>query len=152
MIMETAWWRVFLVLAIIGLGLSSYLTVVSFVAADLSFCEVDSSFSCDEVIRSQYSRILGIPVALIGAVGFGLLFIIAYVALISEEESFALLPATVALSVIGLGFGAYLTYLELFVIESVCLLCLASFLIILPMAILGVTGLLRRRRGSREPR
>lgn len=143
--METASWRAFLLLSIVGLGLGSYLTVVSYIAADLSFCEVDSSFSCDEVISSQYSRLLGIPVALLGAVGFGLLFVISYIALASEVEPRALVPWAAALSLMGLGFGTYLTYLEVAVIQSICLLCLASFLIVIPLVFLSVRGMVLRR-------
>ncbi len=121
------------------------MTVVSVITADLSYCVIGSSFSCDVVISSVYSSVLGIPVALVGAVGFGLLFVISYVALVSDDEPPALLPAAAALSIVGLAFGAYLTYLEIFVIGAICLLCLAATLLVLPLVFLGARGLLVRR-------
>lgn len=137
------------VLSLIGLALSSYLTAVSVLTLDVSYCEIGSIFSCDDVISSPYAYVFGIPVALVGALGFGLLFVISYIALASENEHPGLLPAAVVLSTVGLAFGAYLTYLELFVIESLCLLCLASFLTILPMVYLSVRDL--SQRGVRPP-
>ncbi|MFQ5838871.1 MAG: vitamin K epoxide reductase family protein [Thermoplasmata archaeon] len=141
--MEDASWRILLYLSLAGLGLSSYLAAVSFVTADLSFCEPHPLLSCEAVIYSPYSRLLGIPVALIAAVGFAALFTVSYGALmIGGPLTVRLVYTASGLSIAGLSFGGYLTFLELFVIGSLCLLCLASFLVIVPMALLSVRGLL----------
>ncbi len=134
-------WRVFLFLSIGGLGLSSYLTAVSLVASDLSYCEPLPFLSCEAVIYSSYSKILGIPVALVGAAGFASLFGISYAALLSEGSSSARFVApAAAISVLGLAFGLYLNYLEFVVIGSLCLLCFATFLLIIPMAYMSLRG------------
>ncbi|MCJ2519353.1 MAG: vitamin K epoxide reductase family protein [Candidatus Thermoplasmatota archaeon] len=140
--MEATSWRAVLYLTLAGLGLSSYLTAVSFVTADLSYCSPNPFLSCEAVIYSPYSRILGIPVALVSAVGFAALFIVSYMALLSRKKSgTALVSAAAVLSTLGLAFGAYLTYLELFVIDSLCALCFATFLIIIPVFLLSIRGL-----------
>ncbi|MCJ2531248.1 MAG: vitamin K epoxide reductase family protein [Candidatus Thermoplasmatota archaeon] len=132
--MENASWRLILYLSLAGLGLGSYLTVVTFVTADLSYCEPHPLFSCDTVITSSYSRLLGVPVALLGTLGFLGVFLTSYGGLIVEGDTrrrLALLGLVLAGA--GLAFGIYLTYLELFVIQSVCLLCLATFTLMIPI-------------------
>jgi uncharacterized membrane protein len=146
---EDTSWRLFLCLSLAGIGLSGYLTAVSYVTADLSYCEPYPFLSCEAVIYSPYSRIMGVPVALIGAIGFTLLFIMAYLALIlgGSPAERLLVPATV-LTFAGLAFGLYLTYLELFVILSLCILCLLTFLIVVPMAVLSLLGLLSEEKAG----
>lgn len=134
--METAW-RVVLYLSLAGMGLGTYLTVVTFVAVDLSYCEPNPLLSCGTVIGSSYSRILGIPVALMGTLGYTGLFVVAYLAPGARNvlrSRLALLG--LGLAGVGIAFGTYLTYLELFVIGSVCLLCLTSFLLMVPILVL----------------
>lgn len=132
--MENASWRFVLYLSLAGLGLSSYLTAVTFVTADLSYCAPHPLFSCETVLRSAYSMLFGVPVALLGLLGFVALFLASYGVLATDgpvQLRFARLGLGLAL--LGLAFGTFLTYIELFVIESVCLLCLASFLLIFPI-------------------
>lgn len=134
--MDTSW-RVVLYLSLAGLGLSSYLTVATLVAVDLSYCEPHPLLSCGAVIGSAYSRILGIPVALAGALGYLGLFLTSYVALtVGGVGRSRLAVVGLGLAGAGIAFGSYLTYLELFVIGSVCLLCLASFLLMVPILLL----------------
>lgn len=147
MSMEPTSWRFFLYLSLVGLGLSSYLTAVSLVTVDLSFCEPHPLLSCESVIYSQYSRILGVPVALVGAMGFAALFMLSYGALLFEGGPTKVLSDLAAvISVAGLAFGVYLNYLEFLVIGSLCILCLATFLIIVPMVLLSLRGI-RPRSG-----
>ncbi len=126
-----------------GLGLSSYLTTVSFIVVDLSYCEPLPFLSCEAVIYSPYARVFGIPVALVGALGFAALFVISYIALVSEEQSrFRLDFLAAAISVLGLAFGIYLNYLEFIVIRSLCILCLVTFLLVVPMVVLSLRSVL----------
>jgi uncharacterized membrane protein len=147
--MEDNTWRLLLFLSLGGLGLSAYLTAVSLVTTDLSYCAPYPFLSCEAVIYSPFSRIAGVPVALVGAVGFGLLFTLSYAALLGgvDLRRRVLLPTTL-IAMAGLGFGVYLTYLELFVIRSLCILCLAAFLLILPVVVLGLWGLRGRLWGA----
>ncbi|MFQ5907832.1 MAG: vitamin K epoxide reductase family protein [Thermoplasmata archaeon] len=147
--METAW-RAVLFLSLAGMGLGSYLTVVSFVTVDLSYCEPHPLLSCGTVIGSSYSRILGIPVALIGTLGFLGLFLISYGGLIAQGDARTRLASLgLGLAGVGLAFGGYLTYLELIVIQSLCLLCLAAFTLMVPifLLLLRVVGEERGRTG-----
>jgi uncharacterized membrane protein len=75
---------------------------------------------CETVAKSHYSHLAGINVAVIGIFGYILLL------------AAAVLPGDVArfggflTALVGFGFSAYLTYLELFVIDAICQWCVAS--------------------------
>ncbi len=145
--LEAPGWRAFLYLSLVGLGLSSYLTAVSIVTADLSYCSPNPFFSCEAVIYSSYSRILGVPVALPSALGFAILFALSYIALWSEpNRGRSLLYGVSGVALMGLAFGVYLTYIELIVIGALCILCFATFLVIIPLALLSLRGLSARPR------
>ena len=47
------------------------------------------------------------------------------------------------LALVGFGFSAYLTYLELFVIDAICQWCVASAVLMTLLAILTVVRLLK---------
>lgn len=132
--MEDNAWRLTLLLSLAGMGLGAYLTAVSYVSADLSYCAPSPFLSCEAVIYSPYSRLLGVPVALIGTVGFTTLFALSYLGLLgSEHRRDLLLWPTFLVALAGLGMGTYLTYVELFVIRSLCLLCVAAFSLVVPV-------------------
>ena len=109
------------VLAIAGMGVSAYLTYSHYgdqtiMCAGLSGCEA--------VENSEYSTILDIPVALLGMVfSAGLLaLVLARLARLPLADEWAPLAAF-SMSLVGVAFAAYLTYLELFVIEDICIWC-----------------------------
>lgn len=112
-------------LAIIGFFISSYALAHhdSFVSG--SFCTIGSSFNCDIVNRGPYSEIYGLPVALIGIIGY---FFLAAAAFMKKKWprdkgiSFFLLLSSGG----GLVFSGYLTSLEAFVLKAWCLICVSS--------------------------
>jgi uncharacterized membrane protein len=83
---------------------------------------------CDTVNTSEYSVLLGIPVALFGAAG-SIMTLGAAVAWWRGGSRRALLLAYV-LGLASLPFLAYLTYLELFVIRAICIWCVAYAVIV----------------------
>lgn len=108
-------------LAAIGLGVSSYLTYLDLSEARTAFCAVGSG--CDLVRSSQYSRLFGVPVALIGDIGYTLLLVLALAPFKNTFKTMVLFP----LSLAGFLFSAYLTYAEVFWIKALCPWCLTSF-------------------------
>ncbi len=83
--------------------------------------------------RSTYSAILGVPVALIGIVGYLALMVLA-----TFYRDRAETPARLALaSLAGLGFALYLTYIEKFVLAAWCVLCLSSLALIFCISVLS---------------
>ncbi|MCJ7491194.1 MAG: hypothetical protein MUP15_03435, partial [Dehalococcoidia bacterium] len=55
------------------------------------------------------------------------------------------------MSVAGVAYSAYLTYVELFVIDAVCIWCVASAAIMTVMFLLATAGLLTLGRDSEPP-
>jgi uncharacterized membrane protein len=124
-----------LVLAVIGLAIASYLTYVHYSGIKPA-CTAGES--CTKVQTSVYSKLAGVPVALIGLLGY-----IAIVSslLVPERESTRL--ATMAFTVVGFGFSGYLTYRELFSIHAVCEWCASSAAIMTVLMCLSVWRFLR---------
>jgi uncharacterized membrane protein len=107
-----------IVLAVIGLAIASYLTYVHY-AGIKPACTAGES--CTKVQTSVYSKLAGVPVALIGLLGY-----IAILGSLLAPEGESSRLATMALTLIGFGFSGYLTYRELFSIHAVCEWCASS--------------------------
>jgi len=127
------------VLAVAGVALSALSLQRHYAKSATAFCEVGETFSCDIVNRSEYSTVMGIPVAGIGIVGYGVLLALATVYRSRAETPMRLLGAAVA----GLAFASYLTYVEGYVLQTWCILCLSSLGLIAGIAVL--TGVVRVR-------
>lgn len=105
------------IIAFIGLGMASYLTYVHY-SGELVLCTSDA---CETVQTSAYSKLAGVPVALLGLIGY--LLILSSV-LIAEREQTRL--ATLCLTAVGFGFSLYLTGREVFSIHAICEWCVSS--------------------------
>jgi len=138
------------VVAVAGVAVSSVSLYHHFGASKTSFCTFGQSFNCDIVNRSSYSTVFGVPVALIGIVGYLLILALATVYREKAETPVMLLIASTA----GLGFALYLTYIEKFVLQAWCILCLGSLLLIFIEVVLGgvLTAKTLRRSWSNEQR
>ena len=107
-------------IAAIGLVIAAYLTSVK-LAGGLPVCGPVQG--CEDVAKSEYSSILGIPTATLGVV-FSAVLAVLGVAWWRLGDRRALLAAY-GLGLFGILFVAYLTYLELFVIHAVCVWCVS---------------------------
>src|SRR5437764_5161453 len=109
-------------LAIARIVVSSISLYLHYGSSKTTFCDFGESFNCDIVNRSVYSSVFGIPVALIGILGYAALLTLA-----TFYRSKAETPAMLMIaSTLGLGFALYLTYIERFVLGAWCILCLSS--------------------------
>jgi vitamin-K-epoxide reductase (warfarin-sensitive) len=121
------------VLALAGVIVSAISLERHYAASASGFCDFNQKFNCDIVNRSEYSTIAGIPVAGIGVVGYGLLFVLSTFRRAHHETSTQLFGAAVA----GLAFALYLTYIEAYKLETWCILCLSSLTIIAAISLLA---------------
>jgi len=132
------------ILAVAGVSVSSISLFHHFGTSKTNFCDFGQSFNCDLVNRSPYSTVAGVPVALIGVLGY--LAILAFATVYREkaETPFILAMASGA----GLGFSLYLTYIEAHLLGVWCILCLSSLALIFTLAILSAALALSALRRS----
>jgi uncharacterized membrane protein len=97
-----------------------------FAKSSTRFCDFNQKFSCDIVNRSEYSTLLGIPVALIGVAGYGFLFVLSAFLRTRDETPNRMLIAALA----GFAFALYLTYVEAYLLTTWCILCVISLALI----------------------
>ena len=121
------------VLAVAGIAVSAVSLQRHYAKSASAFCDVGERFNCDIVNRSEYSSLMGIPVAGIGVVGYGVLLTLATVYRARVETPTRLLAAAMA----GLGFALYLTYVEGYVLGTWCILCLSSLGMIAGITVLA---------------
>jgi uncharacterized membrane protein len=119
--------------ALAGIVISSISLYHHFSRTKTSFCNFGESFDCDIVNRSVYSTVFGVPVAFIGILGYLLILTLATVYRDKAETPIMLLIVSVG----GLGFALYLTYIEKFVLAAWCILCLSSLALIFSAALLS---------------
>jgi uncharacterized membrane protein len=126
--------QIAIVLALIGLGVAGYLTYVHYEGIE-PVCGLGGD--CEKVQTSEWADLAGVPVALLGLIGYATILATLFV----EREEALIAGALVAL--VGFGFSAYLTYRELFSIDAICPWCVASAVIMTLLAIVMTARLLR---------
>jgi vitamin-K-epoxide reductase (warfarin-sensitive) len=114
------------ILAFAGMVVSAISLQRHYAKSTSSFCEFGEKFNCDVVNRSEYSTVMGIPVAGIGVAGYALLLALATLYRKQPQTPSRMLAASAA----GLAFALYLTYVEGYVLETWCILCLSSLVTI----------------------
>jgi uncharacterized membrane protein len=133
------------VLALAGIGVATYISISEF-GGGTPVC-LAGGHGCETVARSHYSHLAGVNVAAIGIGGYVVLLISA------------LVPGDVGrfggflTALVGFGFSAYLTYLELFVIDAICQWCVASaVLMTLSLAVAATRAFVYTGREITAPR
>jgi uncharacterized membrane protein len=123
-------------LAALGIALAGYLTYLHY-SGTTPPCSIKGN-PCSQVQKSRYSELAGVPVALIGLLGY-ILILGSLLAPESERARFA----TMGLTLGGLGFSAYLTYREVFTLHKICEWCVGSAVLMTIMVCLSVWRFLR---------
>lgn len=127
------------VLAFIGVFLSTYLTLYKLGYIGELQCAVGS---CETVNTSRWATFLGLPVA-----AWGLGFYVSTLALVfvgiqeRYADSRAISLALVAMTGWGVLFSGWLTYLELFVIDAICMWCVISAGLVAIMFVVSLADL-----------
>jgi protein-disulfide isomerase/uncharacterized membrane protein len=121
----------------LGLGASLVAAYVHYrlltTPAYTSFCDVNSTWNCTQAYLSPYGSLAGVPVALLGVIFFagqGLLLAA------DRRGSSAAMGASFLLSAVGLAVTLYLAYASFFVLKSVCILCVLTYLAVLGLFVL----------------
>ena len=127
---------IFYILTIIWIVISSYLTYLHFSELTIS-CNVWNTFSyiqndknwisCNSVLQSKYSVMLGIPTAIFWITFYVISIIIFF--LLNLKKNFIFNKILFIFTLIWLFFSIYFSYLQIFVINSFCIYCSTSAVI-----------------------
>ncbi len=120
--------------SVAGLGIAAYLTIAHYAGAD-PVCAI--AHGCATVQQSRYAELGGVPVALLGLLGY----VAILVSLARDGEQWR--TATAFLTLAGLGFSAWLTWVEVGVLDAICIWCVGSAICMALLAALSVTRMLR---------
>ena len=121
-------------IALVGLGIAAYLTYIHY-AGIKPLC-LASGGGCEKVQSSHWSKLGGVPVAVLGVVVYAAILALL---LVPGEAGLA---ATAMVALVGFGFSLYLTWAELFRIHAICQWCVASAVLMSALATLTVVRLL----------
>ncbi|MDQ7839956.1 MAG: vitamin K epoxide reductase family protein [bacterium] len=115
-------WPAAAAVAVAGIAVSGYL-LISYARNIAPVCLAGP---CAEVATSSYARFLGIPNA---ALGLTLYVAVAFVAIVAASRASVrswASPVLFGLAVFGATFSAYLTWLQVAVLQAVCAWCALS--------------------------
>ena len=134
------------VLDVIGLLVAGYLAVVE-LSGGVPTCGVVSG--CEEVAKSEYNNFLGIPVAV-----FGVVLSIALLSLALawwRTDIYGLLLGHYALSLVGVIFDGWFLFLQVFVIQAVCIWCVTYEVSLLLRFLIALLVYVRQPKPEAEP-
>ena len=134
----------FLAFSLFGLVISGYSLLHNRGLTTGEFCTLTETVNCDVVNKGAYSSFVGIPVSLIGVIGYFFL-LVGGVLQLRDRDDRSLTQFLLIATSLGLLFSLYLTGLEAFVLHAWCLLCLSSQAIMLVLFGIALQLFLQRR-------
>lgn len=128
-----------LVLALIGIGISVYLTSVHYETAPL-VCSTSGLIDCARVLASSYSVVPGttIPISVPGLLWCLAMGSLAFIAWRILPGRRSVLLAELGLAILGILTVLYLVYVELVRLHTICAWCTGLHVIILAMLLITV--------------
>jgi uncharacterized membrane protein len=126
----------FLAVSLVGFVNAAYLTAKHYLGAPPA-CSLFAG--CEKVTTSRYATIMGIPLALLGAIYYLTLFlsVIAYL----DTRRVGIFRGAAGFTAVGFVASAWFVYLQLFVIQAICQYCMLSALTSTILFLLGITVL-----------
>src|SRR4051794_34055857 len=122
-------------LAALGIGVATYIAVADS-GGGAPAC-IGGSSGCQTVADSSYSHLLGVDIAILGAIAYLLLLAAAW----GRGDLARMGGFLVALG--GFGYSVYLTYIELDVLDAVCQWCVASAILMTLLFAVDATRMVR---------
>jgi uncharacterized membrane protein len=125
-----------LLLSLAGVGVAAYLSWVALDHGREVAC--GPLGDCQTVQDSLYARVAGVSVAYLGLGMYLALLFMTAVRRFRSDASRILTVWTIALALSGTLYSAYLTYLELFVIDAICAWCVVSAVVVTAIFLLSI--------------
>lgn len=137
-----------LLFAFLGIADSTYLAQHELKGTPL-LCTADSLSDCNVVVTSEYSRLFGVPIAGLGVLFYGIMFVLAALELVLFDQ--LLRRALQIFSLVGIAASLYFTFVQVAFIGALCIYCLASTAIALLIFIFASLIEPMRRRATPMP-
>lgn len=122
-------WNYVIGFSVLGILLASYLFYEFLTKPVLVPCYINSYINCDAVTKGSLSTLFGIPVSLVGLVGY----IVILASALYKQKVLVL-----AMSAFGMIFCLYITYQEVFRLKVLCPVCLTCQLVMIIIFLLGL--------------
>src|SRR5664279_2775495 len=130
------------VFALVGLAVSTYLTVEHFNAGVTLACPESATINCTKVTTSAWSHVGPVPVALLGLIFFA---VMSAACSPPTCRHAALDRVRIVGAVIGVASALYLVWAELFRLDAICLWCT-----VVHVCAVGLLGAVLWQAGSRS--
>lgn len=115
------------VLALFGLIVSTYLTLVHYIGLPLA-CSDSGIINCNAVINSQYAYVFSLPIA-----AYGIIFFVVELALLYKNN-----PDSITIwNLVGIGAVAYFLAIE-YIVGHICIFCTGVHVTVLLLLILSI--------------
>jgi uncharacterized membrane protein len=124
-----------IVLSLIGAIDSVYLAWLK-VSGSVAACS--NIGDCESVNNSRYAEIAGIPIALLGLVGYLVILGVILLEQRKPEWKFGLHLAFFGFTLTGTLYSLYLTYIEIAVLNAICPFCVVSAVVMLALFLLSI--------------
>lgn len=137
-VMASDWLRLAVaVLCILGTLVAGYLTWAELTNNETA-CVDTANIDCSAVQNSAYAQTFGVPVALLGLLGY-----LAMLGIVLLEDQLPLFAAygrtlVVGMALFGVIFQTYLTYIEAAVLNKWCQWCVISYVLVSLLLIASV--------------
>lgn len=125
----TKLYKISKILSIIGIGLAIYLFYSYLAPTPPGLCNITATINCDAVTKGPLAEIFGIPVSLIGLIGY---ILILYSSILKLKK------LHLGMTTFGMLFCLRLTFLEIFVEKVFCPVCGACQLVMLALFIISL--------------
>lgn len=122
-------WKASIILSVIGILSASYLFYNYLAPVPSTICNINATINCDTVTKGSLAEIFGIPVSLIGLIGY---IIILYSSIMKYKK------LHLGMVTFGMLFCLRLTYLEIFVENVFCPVCGICQLVMITLFILSL--------------
>ncbi|MEK7390789.1 MAG: vitamin K epoxide reductase family protein [Patescibacteria group bacterium] len=138
---------IFLALAFVGFLDATYLTTQHYLGA-IPPCVLTEG--CSAVLTSEWSKVFGLPVALLGAVYYLVLLILVVAYLKTGREKFLLTASF--MTALGIISSIWLVVLQFFIIKEICFYCMISATTSTALFVVGLFILVKSRRENQTPK
>lgn len=118
--------------AVVGGAIAAYLTVIHY----SHISPICTTGGCEKVQQSSYAKVGGIPVAVLGLLGYAAVLLTTAV----RGVTAALAGAVIAL--VGVAFSGYLLWAQIARIHAICQWCIGNDVVIVVVAVLCLARVL----------